>query len=188
MSVVDEWFADGKRKRNASPDKLYALDIVGIRHKAWEPNSFTDTLICRWFESKDREVTKSWCITTTPGVPWLLNPMQRKGAAILVSGQYTEAYALGRYKGKDALLQVAPVKVYRDRNRNSTIDLDPDTIEEGLFGIHIHRAGIFSKLVGTWSAGCQVFEKEADFEDFIEICRTSLKYWGNSFTYTLVEI
>lgn len=114
--------------------------------------------------------------------------MNPKGAAVLVPGQYRQAYALGDFRGYTALKQVAPVKVYRDYNQDSHIDMSSATIEEGYFGIHIHRAGVWSKIVGTSSAGCQVFARHKDFAEFITICQLGAAHWGNSFTYTLLEL
>jgi hypothetical protein len=42
--------------------------------------------------------------------------------------------------------------------------------------------------VDKWSAGCQVFQNDEDFEDFMELCNkqvTSARY--TSFSYTLLE-
>lgn len=166
--------------------KPFNLNIVGWRRLNKLANQFDDYIAIYWTE---RGVWQSrlWPATTSPGTPWLLNPMNPKGAAILVPGQYTNVYRLEIYKGYWALKQAGSMKVYRDNNRDSQLDQVSDTIEEGLFGIHIHRAGIWSKLVGVNSAGCQVFQKRRDFEEFIESCQRSANLWGNSFTYTLME-
>ena len=44
-----------------------------------------------------------------------------------------------------------------------------------------------SYYVNKWSAGCQVFKKVADFNEFMDICRKARDIWGNSFSYTLIE-
>ena len=41
--------------------------------------------------------------------------------------------------------------------------------------------------IDKWSAGCQVFSKESDFNEFMDVCRKASDVWGNSFTYTLIE-
>ena len=60
-------------------------------------------------------------------------------------------------------------------------------IQEGVFGINIHKAGVDSTLIDSWSEGCQVFKRSADFDSFMEIIRKSRDKHGNSFTYTLIE-
>ena len=84
----------------------------------------------------------------------------------------------------------SPVKVYRDNNKDGDYDLIEENIDEGIFGINIHKAG--SRVEGStqidkWSGGCQVFSKESDFNEFMDICRKASGIWGNSFTYTLIE-
>ena len=47
------------------------------------------------------------------------------------------------------ILQVKEMKVYRDNNKNQILDYNEATIEEGIFGINIHRTNPlgFSKNV-----------------------------------------
>ena len=71
--------------------------------------------------------------------------------------------------------------------------LNPDgvySLQEGMFGINIHRAGTFvngSTQIDKWSAGCQVLSKESDFNILMELAEKARALYGNSFTYTLIE-
>ena len=58
----------------------------------------------------------------------------------------------------------------------------------GYFGINIHRSNPYTEsyLVNKWSAGCQVFKRIADYDEFINLCQQSAALYGNAFTYTLV--
>lgn len=168
-------------------DKPLNLNIVGWRNSYTRPNQFDDYLAVYWRSGGFWE-SRGWAITTFPGKPFLTNPINSKGTAILVPGQYRDAYSLSLYKGYTALVQLKPVKVYRDNNRDGVADRSIVTIEEGLFGIHIHKAGLFSQWVGNASAGCQVFQRAEDFKDFIKLCEQAALMWGNHFTYTLMEI
>jgi hypothetical protein len=67
------------------------------------------------------------------------------------------------------------------------MEYDENKIQEGIFGINIHKAGADSTYVENWSEGCQVFKKAADFESFMAICRKAAAIHGKSFTYTLIE-
>jgi hypothetical protein len=80
------------------------------------------------------------------------------------------------------------VKVYRDNNKDLIQDYNVATIEEGIFGINIHRSNPAqaSVLNEKWSAGCQVFANPKDFEQFMSICKKSRDLYGNKFTYTLL--
>ena len=87
--------------------------------------------------------------------------------------------------------QQKPVQVYRDNNLDECYDLNEENIQEGIFGINIHRAtkweGKKSTQIDKWSAGCQVIAANDDWEEFMSICRNARDSWGNSFTYTLIE-
>ena len=81
--------------------------------------------------------------------------------------------------------QQKPVKVYRDKDKD--MQYDENIIQEGVFGINIHKAGADSTYVENWSEGCQVFKRVKDFNEFMQIMRLAKDIHGNSFTYTLIE-
>jgi hypothetical protein len=177
-----------KEKRYLIFDDPFELNIVGIRSADMTPNIFNDKLIAFW---KTEDPTgefehKIWDITTDPGLYYLNDPMNINGTAILFPGQYVNCYALDLHRGKYLALcqRLDKVKVYRDANKNNRYD--PDEIECGMFGINIHKAGVDSARVDKWSAGCQVFQREEDFNQFIELCQTHRVIHGNKFTYTLI--
>lgn len=171
-------------------DNPYNLNIIGIRSVSSKPNSFDDQLICLYKDHKQEWQLRSYRATTDPGLYWLKNPLNVEGTAILVEGQYLKSYQLGLHRGQyQALVQVRPVKVMRDSNRDGKLDFDSKKIEVGLFGINIHRAMIktLSFSVDKWSAGCQVFADYFQFSEFISLCRYSAELYGNQFTYTLLN-
>jgi len=166
----------------------YNVNIIGIRSRVHQPNSFDDRM-CLVFKDEMGWLTHTWACTTEPGRYHLENPGRIEGTAILVPDQYRGAYETGLHRGQyDALVQRRkPVKVYRDNNQDEIIDIDPSTVTEGFQGINIHKAGKSSTQVNKWSAGCQVFANEADFEEFMSFCYISRSKWGDSFTYTLID-
>ncbi len=108
------------------------------------------------------------------------------GVARLVPGQYRGSHTIGLHQGKyEALKQQKPVKVYRDKDKD--MQYDENIIQEGVFGINIHKAGADSTYVENWSEGCQVFKKSADFDSFMKIMNKAATIHGKSFTYTLIE-
>jgi hypothetical protein len=169
-------------------EEPYKLNIVGLR-KVLHTNAFDDDIYVAFKDEKDTNYFQAWPITTDPGFSSLMNPQKRKGTAILVEDQYLDTFAIDYHRGNyQAICQrLAEVKVYRDNGKDKKHDLDPDTIDTGFFGINIHKAGILSKLVDGWSAGCQVFAKESDFNVFMTLCKTHSKRHGNKFTYTLLR-
>lgn len=168
--------------------KDYDLNIVGIRNSATGnkvTNVFDDTMTVS-YKVGGNWVFKHWPCTTDPGTKGVREFHNAAGVARLVEGQYRGSHTLGLHQGKyEALKQAKPVKVYRDANKDMTYD--ETKIQEGIFGINIHKAGADSTYVENWSEGCQVFKRAADFEAFMVIAREAAKIHGPSFTYTLIE-
>lgn len=165
----------------------YNLNIIGHRKHQSRVNYFDDELTVLW-KFKDIWYDQCWPITTLPGLPSLLKPVNPDGTAILAAGQYKQSYLPGLHRGKyEALIQVRPVTVYRDMNLDCEFNMDPRSQETGLFGINIHKAGFFEQFVGPNSAGCQVFQVAEHFKQFMAICNLSAQIWGKMFTYTLIE-
>lgn len=161
-------------------------NIIGIRTANRIANSFDDFA---YVFAKDMPLQR-FRITTDPGLTYLLRPVKgSSGTAILVPGQYT-SWILGMHRGKQAALiqQAGPVKVFRDSNGDKILDMKPETITEGFYGINLHHAGwMESDLVGPWSAGCQVWQNAVDHSKMITKFQTlSKQYKFNKFTYTLL--
>lgn len=168
----------------------YNLNIIGVRRNGNNvSNTFDDFIVVEYndvYGIKTREVFPA---TTDPGITSMKNPVSRKGCAILVPGQYRGCWQIGLHKGKySALCQRKPVKVYRDNNKDAIYDFDSKTIEEGLFGINIHKAGDSSTIVNGWSAGCQVLARRKDFEKLMKLANRQVATgMGKTFTYTLLN-
>ena len=177
-----KWFESGD----------YNINIVGIRNSstgARVTNQFDDC-ICISYKDKGEWVHRCYNATTDPGKHWIRTLLNPKGTAILVPGQYRGAYKIGKHQSRyEALVQKLPVKVYRDGDRDMEYDMDSKTIQEGFFGINIHRASstVVSRLIDKWSAGCQVIASPFEFSDFMIKIKRAGTFWGNSFTYTLIE-
>ena len=172
----------------------YNLNIVGIRNSSTGDtitNKFDDLMTVSYLDEKGQSRYHEYKCTTDPGKYWAENVMNKDGVAILKPGQYRGTYKVALHQGKyEALCQRKPLKVYRDDNRDEHYDLDESTVQEGIFGINIHKAGKFvngSTQIDKWSAGCQVFSKESDFNEFMELVNKAKDKWSNSFTYTLID-
>ena len=167
----------------------YNLNIIGVRHKgAKVTNHFDDCLVVIYNTPNEQNVKRVFVCTTLPGKKAMEHPTTIKGTAILKEGQYRGAYQIGYHKGKyKALCQKKPLIVYRDNNKDQVYDLSPISIDRGIFGINIHKAGDNSTLVDGWSYGCQVLAKSIDFNAFMRLAEKSANIYGNSFTYTLIN-
>ena len=178
-----KWFESGN----------YNLNIVGVRNSETHgkvTNKFDDCITVS-YNIDGEEKFHCFAATTDPGSHWERNLLNKDGVAILVPNQYRSSHEIRKHQGKyEALCQKKPVKVYRDNNKDSKYDMLEENIHEGIFGINIHKAG--SRINGStqidkWSAGCQVFSKESDFNQLMELAYKAKNLYGNSFTYTLIE-
>lgn len=168
----------------------YELNIVGIRSDSTIPNRFDDEIHVFYKNNANQWIHYIFPATTDPGTYWLKSPMHPQGTAILMQGQYKQAYQIGLHRGKYyALVQRKPITVMRDYDRNSVLDFNNGRLDTGMFGVNIHRASIngTTKEVDRYSAGCQVFSNITDFNLFMQLCEKHRSLYGNSFTYTLID-
>lgn len=179
-------FFDGRKK--------YNLNIIGVRNNSHDSKKFDDTIVAIYRDSSLQWEVLTYEITTEPGPSILNRPINPDGTAILIPGQYRGVYKIGTHGGSYrhiALIQRGgKVKVWRDQNRNKTMEIDETTlVQDGMFGINIHRHARPTEktYVAGSSAGCQVFKDSREFAEFMEICNKSADIYGNKFTYTLIE-
>ena len=175
------WFTKGN----------YNLNIIGIRsnNKNKVTNKYDDMLVVD-YNTGNGHKRVCYTITTEPGIYYIKNLCNSKGAAILVPGQYRGCWQIGLHRGKyKALCQKKEVKVYRDNNKNMIYDINPKNIDKGIFGINIHRSNetYTRNTIDQYSAGCQVFNNPVEFNAFMRLCEEQRKLYGNSFTYTLIN-
>lgn len=167
--------------------KGYNLNLFGIRTADDDANTFNDQVSVMYL-SDGEWVIFHFPATTDPGLYWRENPMNVEGTAILQPGQYRGSHAPGSHKGYPALKQVKPVTVWRDDDKDASLDAGAKT-QTGLFGINIHRANRSQKStqVNKWSAGCQVIADPAHFEFLMDLVGLATARYGPSLTYTLLE-
>jgi hypothetical protein len=175
------WFEDAENKG-------YDVNIVGVRNSETGENvtNVFDDRMTISYKVDGNWVYNEWIITTDPGKKGVMEYHNAAGVARLVEGQYRGSHQIGLHQGKyEALRQKSNVKVYRDANKDMVYN--ESKIQEGVFGINIHKAGEDSTYVENWSEGCQVFKRAKDFYQFMEIVKKASALHGNSFTYTLIE-
>ena len=169
----------------------YKLNLIGVRNSAaTDQKKFDDQIAYFYYDNNGTLVGKVATATTDPSTYFLNEPMNPKGAAILQAGEYKDTWRIGLHRGKyKALVQVKPVTVIRDDDRNSYINYFAPT-QTGLFGINIHRASLTKNNVteiGQDSAGCQVFQNASDFNSMMGMAETSRTKHGNKFSYILID-
>lgn len=167
----------------------YELNIVGVRSANTVAGRWDDEVYVFYNLPNYQGIRlHRFAATTDPGTYYLNTPLSRElGTAILAAGQYLGAYKIGMHKGQyKALVQDKPVKVHRDYNRDSFLDLG-GRIETGRFGINIHRSSNGTSI-GRDSAGCQVLQNGSDFSVLMDLAELHASLYGNHFTYTLLDL
>jgi hypothetical protein len=180
--------------------------IIAIRTNLQIPDVFNDPIFLVY-----KDVILSAICTTEPGVTYqkkLLNP---KGCWVMMPAQMEDAYALGLHQGKEdhkCLRSVGKIFGLREDDKDGVLFNDKDAVaiwvDGTMVGANIHGAvkKLITKLVGPWSAGCQViseWEKKEEFINFlIEFEKKNKSLWktitewvfgksGIRYTYTLLE-
>ena len=166
----------------------YNLNIFGIRKNENVSNTFND-VVGILYKLDGEWVLKKYEATTDPGLYYRQNPMNKAGTAIVKEGYYKGGFRLGLHHGSyAALVQNKPLELYRDNDKDATLDKNGSTRWE-MAGINIHRAtnvkGARSTAVGRWSAGCQCLSGFDDFAQFMNIVKRSAEKYGNVFSYAL---
>ena len=168
----------------------YNLNIIGVRRAGTKvTNQFDDYIVVEYVDMYGIKTRDVFPATTDPGLTSMTKPMSIKGCAVLVPGQYRSSWMIGYHKGKyEALVQCKPLKVYRDNDKDNVYDLNPKTIEEGNFGINIHKSGDDSTIVNGWSAGCQVLKRKVNFDKLMKLAHYQFSQgMGARYTYTLIN-
>jgi len=168
--------------------KPFNLNIIGVRSNDMTPDMFNDSISVIWKWKGSWNIITSPA-TTDPGLYYLKKPLAVDGTFIMAAGQHKGLWKKGKHRGYPAFQQKSTVKGYRDNNKDNRYDVDGLDIVEGIFGINGHRTKNegHSTKVGRWAAGCQVWQYDDDFEVIMELADKSIPYWGNSFTYTLLD-
>ncbi|MEG4803547.1 hypothetical protein QUB63_22560 [Microcoleus sp. ARI1-B5] len=165
---------------------LEGVDTNGFNSD--KPNHFNDLRLVFGFEGKKPAIEGKWTATTEPGYYYTDNPMNPNGAARIAFGQY-EAWQVGIHgysQAHEALVQVHPVRVHRDYNRDMI--RTGDAIESGLFGINQHHGYDHpSDDIYTASAGCLVGRTRSGHQQFMLRVKSDPRYIAErNFIFTAV--
>ena len=180
----------------------YNLNLFGIRSPETTSGAYNDLLGCAYKVDGQWRVDY-WAATTDPSIYYRENPLNVKGTAILVPGQYVGVYKVDLHAGKYLSLcqRGGPVTVWRDANKDQVLDHDVPE-DTGFFGINIHASTSTpydetrdqdrdeNSDVGVWSAGCQVHSTATGFRAMMDLVNKQIEThptWKKAFTYTLID-
>lgn len=167
----------------------YNVNMVALRSPSTAINVFDDRMALAYRVSGQWKLDLFPC-TTDPGRYHLQNPSNINGTAILIPGQYRSMYTTGLHGGKyPAICQRddRPVKVWRDRNKDNTLDRGGKVFDA--YGINVHRANaaLPSQLVEKWSAGCMVIQDPRHFDQALRVFNMAVLNYGPFQTLTLLD-
>lgn len=172
---------------NRHPDAMSILYVEGTdvsgAPNANEPNRFNDARFILGFAEGGRpELRGAWEGTTEPGRYWTIAPKDPRGAARIAFGQY-KAWTVGTHhrgspSAHEALVQAAPIKVYRDLARHYVREGQP---YEGMFAINQHWGyDLPVGNLGNSSAGCLVGRTKWGHTQFMSLVKSDPRFHGNS--------
>ncbi len=140
-----------------------------------KPNEFNDLRVVIKIVNGVPKIVGQWQATTEPSRYWTLRPMNSKGAARIAFGQW-KSWSVGIHNGShEALIQTAPLTVWRDKNKD--FSRLGDEQDAGLFGINQHWGYDLPKSdLGHSSAGCLVGRMKAGHREFMKIIKTDARY------------
>lgn len=148
------------------------------------PNHFDDLRIVFKVDEHHRpHLAGCWDGTTEPGRYWTEHPMNASGAARIAFSQ-RKAWVMGvHHAGKpgahEALVQVAPITVHRDRNRDYR--RDGDARDTGLFAVNQHWGyDLPPNDIGKAGAGCLIGRTKAGHREFMAIVKSDPRYRVNN--------
>jgi GH24 family phage-related lysozyme (muramidase) len=147
------------------------------------PNQFNDLrLVIEFLHGRPR-IAGCWEGTTEPGRHYTLNPMNSQGAARIRFGQY-RAWRIGLHglsSPHRALIQVAPIDVHRDANRDFL--RTGDNVQRGLFAINQHAGYDHPRNdIRTASAGCLVGRTTRGHGEFLALIEQDPRYLASPFS------
>ncbi|MDZ8237889.1 MAG: peptidoglycan-binding protein [Nostoc sp. ChiQUE01a] len=144
------------------------------------PNQFNDRRIVIEVVDGIPKIVNHWQATTEPGSRYTYNPMNPGGAARIKFGQY-KAWSVGIHGNSEpheALIQVAPITVHRDFNKD--FQRVGDKLDTGLFLVNQHY-GYDAPVndIKNASAGCLVGRRREGHKEFMAIIKQDHRYLAN---------
>jgi len=180
-------------KKNKLP--IDEINLIGIRdYSNIEKDKINDYL---GYFTKDKIFLCKG--TTHPGVYYTKekNVLHEDGAFHLLEGFHKKIWCVGTHNNYEALVNdwryCLPTEGHRDSNFNFEID-EEDIKVKGYFGINFHRmhSRLIEKVIGRYSAGCQVVQDPKDFKHIMSTIKNTNMYLNNSqktvFNYMLFTI
>jgi hypothetical protein len=178
------------------------INFCGVRNNKTD-NTFNDSLYIYWKDTGDGEFK---CVTTTgfttkPGKSVVLGQKCRNsngGAAILKEGWQKDIWHIGKHQNKYKALRstggvTKPTVITRDNTQydkgpNYELRIFENKTSSGYYGINFHKSGNpKGNAVNNWSAGCQVFQYQSEFNEMLQMAESANSKGQKTFSYFLTN-
>jgi hypothetical protein len=165
-------------------DRPLELNIIAERSHTVRSEVMDDTLHLLYKDLENKWVLNSFQVTTDPSAYYIDNPIVPQGYGFIKKGQWLNCYARGFHKGRPALVQVKPITVIRNYELKGIFKTYTGNEQSGIFGNNIHD--MKGSMINA-SAGCVVFSRDKDYQEFLSLTDVHRNRYGNSFTLTLLD-
>ncbi|WKN31382.1 hypothetical protein PZB74_20750 [Porifericola rhodea] len=165
-------------------DRPLELNLIAERSDTVRSEVMDDSLHMLYKDLEGKWVLNSFQVTTDPSAYYIDNPIVSQGYGFIKKGQWLDAYSLGYHKGRPALVQVKPMTVIRNYALKGIFKTYTGTEETGIFGNNIHD--MKGSMINA-SAGCVVFARDNDYQQFLNQCQVHRNRYGNAFTLSLLD-
>ena len=156
-----------------------------------EFNTFNDRRLVIGIKNGKPTILFNALATTEPGKFYTDNPINPGGAARIAFGQY-KAWRVGIHKAgtptaHEALVQVGPISIFRDLNKDGKRTGDRVDIGSG-FGVNQHSGHNASVTnIGKASAGCLVGRTNIEHQQFMKLVKTDPRFQDASKGYVYMS-
>lgn len=164
-----------KKYYNDNNLPVQKFNLFGIRDESGIKNDVINDKLGFWTDSELFICSG----TTDPGVYWTLSKEHNEaGTFHLLEGHHKAIWTFGIHKGYSALVNdykyCRPTKGWRDSDFDFAYS-KKDRIVCDYFGVNFHRmhSDIIVKLIGKYSAGCQVVQNPKDFAYILQRAKES---------------
>lgn len=162
---------------------IEGMDLDGTPN-ADSPNVFNDVRLVLKVVAGALQIVEGWDATTEPGRFYTEEKkLDPNGAARIAFGYYKSwsigTHMKGRASAHEALVQTAPVTIYRDLNAD--YEREGDKRYTGVYGINQHWGFDMTKSnIGRASAGCLVGRAKNGHRAFMSLCKADPRYQANN--------
>lgn len=184
MQAEDYWIARHKNCINIV--YIEGMDEDG-KANSNKPNQFNDLrIVIKLTAAGVPTIVGKWQASTEPSSYWTQHPMNSKGAARIAFGQW-KCWTVGIHNSShEALVQVAPLTVWRDKNKDYS--RDGDVADTGLFGINQHWGYDKPKNdLGHAGAGCLVGRMKKGHREFMTLLKQDARYKASGGNYKFMS-